>query len=58
MNWDRMKISFITKLLNRVYDKCALCGEMKNLDYLIIDDQDDQYNICAQCKINIEEGNK
>lgn len=52
---NAMKISFITKLLNRVHDECALCEEIKLLEYLAIDDQDNLYDICENCKKKVEE---
>jgi formate dehydrogenase maturation protein FdhE len=47
---NAMRILFVTKLLNRVHDKCALCEEIKRLEYLAIDDQDNMYDICEDCK--------
>ncbi len=47
---NAIKILFITKLLNRVHDKCALCEEIKRLEYLAVDDQDNLYDICEDCK--------
>jgi len=47
---NAMTISFVIKLLNRVHDKCALCEEIKRLEYLALDDEDNWYDICKQCK--------
>ena len=50
-----IKISFLAKLLNRVHDECALCEEIKRLEYLAIDDQGNLYDICENCEKKVEE---
>jgi len=50
-----MKISFVIRLLNRVHDECALCKEIKRLEYLAIDNQGNLYDICENCKKKMEE---
>jgi hypothetical protein len=50
-----LKISFVTRLLNRVHDKCAICKDIKRLEYLAIDDKGDLYDICENCEKKLEE---
>lgn len=45
-----MKVSMMTGLLSRVHYQCAVCKEIKLLEYLVVDDEQDMHNICRSCR--------
>jgi hypothetical protein len=47
-----MKISFIHALQNKVLHRCGICHEDKLLEYIVIDEKDNFFGICRECRDN------
>ena len=45
-----MDISFVTELLNSVHYQCAICHEIKLLEYLVVDKDSRMFSVCKPCR--------